>query len=92
MAETMLGAGGDVDDVGNVAAFAASDQPRTISGSTINIACGTTVDFEDRRAGPSPFRVNASAHPRCLDLRGSTAAPWWAPAAPSACSSWVSLG
>jgi 3-oxoacyl-[acyl-carrier protein] reductase len=30
------------DDVGNVAAFAASDQARTITRSTINIACGTT--------------------------------------------------
>lgn len=33
------------DDVGNLAAFAASDQARTITGSTINIACGTTVDY-----------------------------------------------
>jgi 3-oxoacyl-[acyl-carrier protein] reductase len=33
------------DDVGNVAAFAALDQARTITGSTINIACGTTVDY-----------------------------------------------
>jgi hypothetical protein len=36
-------------------AFAASDQAGTITGSTINIACGTTVNSEDRRAGPSPF-------------------------------------
>jgi hypothetical protein len=33
------------DDVGNVAAFAASDQARTITDSTINIACGTTMDY-----------------------------------------------
>jgi hypothetical protein len=45
------------DDVGDVAAFAASAQARTrtITGSTIEIACDTTVDSEDRRAGPSPF-------------------------------------
>jgi hypothetical protein len=60
VAATMPGAGGDVDDVGNVAAFAASDQPRTITGSTINIACGMTVDSEDRRAGPFSFRGQTS--------------------------------
>jgi enoyl-[acyl-carrier-protein] reductase (NADH) len=45
VAATMLGAAATFDDVGNVAAFAASDQARTITGSTINIACGTTVDY-----------------------------------------------
>jgi hypothetical protein len=51
------------DDVGNVAAFAASDQPRTITGSTINIACGMTVDSEDRRAGPFSFRGRSERDP-----------------------------
>jgi 3-oxoacyl-[acyl-carrier protein] reductase len=41
---TMLGRPATLDDVGNVAAFAASDQARAITGSTINITCGTTVD------------------------------------------------
>jgi 3-oxoacyl-[acyl-carrier protein] reductase len=45
VAATMLGAAATFDDVGNVAAFAASDQARTITGSTINIACGTTIDY-----------------------------------------------
>ncbi len=31
--------------VGNVAAFAASDRARTITGSTLNITCGTVVDW-----------------------------------------------
>lgn len=41
---TMLGRAATLEDVGNVAAFAASDQARAITGSTINITCGTTVD------------------------------------------------
>lgn len=41
---TMLGRAATLDDVGNVAAFAASDQARAITGSSINITCGTTVD------------------------------------------------
>ena len=41
---TMLGRAATLDDVGNVAAFAVSDQARAITGSSINITCGTTVD------------------------------------------------
>jgi len=32
-----------LDDVGNVAAFAASDHARTITASSINISCGAIV-------------------------------------------------
>lgn len=41
---TYLGRAATLADVGNVAAFAASDWARTITGSAINITCGTEVD------------------------------------------------
>jgi 3-oxoacyl-[acyl-carrier protein] reductase len=40
---TMLKRAATLDDVGNVAAFAASDQARTITASAINITCGSEV-------------------------------------------------
>jgi 3-oxoacyl-[acyl-carrier protein] reductase len=39
--QTMLGRAATLEDVGNVAAFAASDRARTITGSAINITCGS---------------------------------------------------
>lgn len=41
---TMLRRAATLADIGNVAAFAASDKARTITGSAINITCGTVVD------------------------------------------------
>jgi enoyl-[acyl-carrier-protein] reductase (NADH) len=41
---TMLGRAATLDDVGNAAAFAASDMARTITASALNITCGTVVD------------------------------------------------
>ena len=41
---TMLKRAATLDDVGNVAAFAASDQARTITASALNITCGAIVD------------------------------------------------
>jgi NAD(P)-dependent dehydrogenase (short-subunit alcohol dehydrogenase family) len=41
---TMLKRAATLDDVGNVAAFAASDQARPITASAINITCGSVVD------------------------------------------------
>jgi 3-oxoacyl-[acyl-carrier protein] reductase len=41
---TMLKRAATLEDVGNVAAFAASDHARTITASAINISCGTMVD------------------------------------------------
>ena len=41
---TMLKRAATLDDVGRVAAFAASDQARTITASAINITCGSIVD------------------------------------------------
>ena len=38
---TMLGRAATLEDVGNVAVFAASDQARTITASAINITCGS---------------------------------------------------
>jgi NAD(P)-dependent dehydrogenase (short-subunit alcohol dehydrogenase family) len=40
---TMLGRAATLEDVGNVAAFAASDHARTITASAINITCGSIV-------------------------------------------------
>ena len=40
---TMLGRAATLADVGNVAAFAASDQARTITASAINITCGSVT-------------------------------------------------
>ena len=40
---TLLGRGATLDDVGNVAVFAASDWGRTITASAINITCGAII-------------------------------------------------
>jgi NAD(P)-dependent dehydrogenase (short-subunit alcohol dehydrogenase family) len=41
---TLLGRPATLEDVGNVAAFAASDRARTITGASINISAGTFLD------------------------------------------------
>lgn len=41
---TMLGRAATLDDVGNVAAFAASDHARTMTATALNITCGSEVD------------------------------------------------
>src|SRR5215211_4950733 len=41
---TMLGRAATLDDVGNVAAFAASDHARTMTATALNISCGAIVD------------------------------------------------
>ena len=41
---TMLGRAATLDDVGNVAAFAASDYARTMTATALNITCGAVVD------------------------------------------------
>lgn len=43
-AETMLGRAATLEDVGNVAAFLASDRARTMTAATANISCGALVD------------------------------------------------
>jgi NAD(P)-dependent dehydrogenase (short-subunit alcohol dehydrogenase family) len=40
---TLLGRTATLEDVGNVAAFAASDWARTMTGSALNITCGTEI-------------------------------------------------
>jgi 3-oxoacyl-[acyl-carrier protein] reductase len=42
--QTMLGRAATLEDVGNAAAFAASDRARTMTAATINISCGALVD------------------------------------------------
>ena len=44
VAPTMLGRTATFDDVGNAAAFAASDRAGSITGSELNITCGAIVD------------------------------------------------
>lgn len=41
---TMLQRAATLDDVGKVAAFAASDHARSITATKINITCGSVVD------------------------------------------------
>ena len=41
---TLLGRAATLDDVGNVAAFVASDQARTLTGTEVNISCGALMD------------------------------------------------
>jgi 3-oxoacyl-[acyl-carrier protein] reductase len=43
VAPTLLGYGAMLEDVGNVAAFVASDKARTITASAINITCGAII-------------------------------------------------
>jgi 3-oxoacyl-[acyl-carrier protein] reductase len=43
-AETLLGRAATLDDVGNAAAFAASDWARTMTAATVNVSCGALVD------------------------------------------------
>ena len=41
---TMLGRSAQLEDVGNVAAFVASDKARTMTAATANISCGALID------------------------------------------------
>jgi 3-oxoacyl-[acyl-carrier protein] reductase len=41
---TLLGRAATLEDVGNAAAFAASDWARTMTGAALNISCGAFVD------------------------------------------------
>jgi NAD(P)-dependent dehydrogenase (short-subunit alcohol dehydrogenase family) len=41
---TMLGRCATLEDVGNAAAFAASDRGRTMTAATINVSCGALID------------------------------------------------
>ncbi len=43
-AATMLGRAATLEDVGNVAAFIASDQARTMTAATVNVSAGALVD------------------------------------------------
>ncbi len=42
--ETMLGRAATLEDIGNAAAFAASDKGRMMTAATINVSCGALVD------------------------------------------------
>jgi 3-oxoacyl-[acyl-carrier protein] reductase len=42
---TLLKRAATLGDVGNVAAFVASDQARTMTAATVNISCGAIVDY-----------------------------------------------
>ena len=41
---TMLGRAATLEDVGNVAAFVASDRARTMTAATVNVSCGSLID------------------------------------------------
>ena len=40
----MLGTLATLEDVGNVAAFVASDRARTMTAATVNVSCGALID------------------------------------------------
>jgi NAD(P)-dependent dehydrogenase (short-subunit alcohol dehydrogenase family) len=42
--QTLTGSAATLDDVGNVAAFAASDWARTMTGSALNMTCGSFIN------------------------------------------------
>jgi enoyl-[acyl-carrier-protein] reductase (NADH) len=42
---TLLNRTATLADVGNVAAFVASDRARTMTAATVNISCGALVDY-----------------------------------------------
>jgi 3-oxoacyl-[acyl-carrier protein] reductase len=42
--QTMLGRAATLEDVGNAAAFAASDRARSMTAATVNISCGALID------------------------------------------------
>ncbi|WP_067508153.1 SDR family oxidoreductase [Actinoplanes sp. TFC3] len=42
--QTLLGRTATLEDVGNVAVFAASDWARTLTGAAINMSCGAFLD------------------------------------------------
>jgi 3-oxoacyl-[acyl-carrier protein] reductase len=42
--QTMLGRAATLEDVGNVAAFVASDRARSMTAATANVSCGALVD------------------------------------------------
>ena len=42
--KTMLGRAATLEDVGNIASFAASDYARTMTATALNITCGSVVD------------------------------------------------
>jgi NAD(P)-dependent dehydrogenase (short-subunit alcohol dehydrogenase family) len=42
--QTMLGRAATLEDVGNVAAFVASDRARTMTAATAHISCGALID------------------------------------------------
>ena len=42
--DTLLKRTATLEDVGNVAAFVASDQARTLTGTWVNISCGTLLE------------------------------------------------
>ena len=42
--QTLLGRAGTLEDVGNAAAFAASDRARTMTAAIVNVSCGALID------------------------------------------------
>lgn len=44
MGQTLLGRAATREDVGNVAAFIASDRARTMTAATVNVSCGALID------------------------------------------------
>ena len=43
-AQTLLGRGATLEDVGNAAVFAASEWARTLNAAIVNVSCGALID------------------------------------------------
>jgi 3-oxoacyl-[acyl-carrier protein] reductase len=42
--QTLLGRAATLEEVGNAAAFAASDRARTLTATIVNVSCGALID------------------------------------------------
>ena len=42
--QTLLGRAASLEDIGNVAVFAASDWARSMTAATVNLSCGALID------------------------------------------------
>jgi enoyl-[acyl-carrier-protein] reductase (NADH) len=61
---TMLNRASTLEDVGNVAAFVASDKARSMTAATANVSCGALINQVDLRASVRYELVpNASGRP-----------------------------
>ena len=63
--QTLLGRAATLEDIGNAAAFAASDWARTMTGAIVNVSCGALMDqWPSGRPYPARGNENRTRAPR----------------------------